>query len=1159
MHHSDFVPLHLHTQYSLLDGAIRTKPMLELAREYRMPAVAITDHGNLFGVIEFYEEAMKAGIKPIIGCEVYVAPNSRFEKKSHGIAEASYHLVLLVRDIKGYKNLMKLVSSAYLEGFYYRPRIDKELLEQYSGGLLGLSSCLKGEIPFLLLQGNIDAARESALRYKRILGAENFYLEIQDNGIPEQKKVNRMLIELGKELHIPVVATADSHYLRREDAKAHDILLCLQTGKTINDKERMRFSTDEFYFKSPEEMKAAFREIPEVVLNTREIAERCNLDLKLGEINLPYFEVPEGFTKESYLEELARKGLEDLLKKAKPVPVPTCRDNRGSENREIYIRRLESELEIIKSMGFAGYFLIVWDFIRYAKQNNIPVGPGRGSAAGSLVAFSLGITEIDPIPYGLLFERFLNPERISMPDIDVDFCMDQRDKVIEYVTKKYGPDHVTQIITFGTMAARGVIRDVGRVLDIPYVEVDRVAKLVPNIPHITLEEAVQSEPRLKEMIETDQRIRELIGIAKSLEGLTRHASTHAAGVVISQNPLTEHLPLYRGQGGEITTQYDMNAIEKIGLVKFDFLGLKTLTVIDMAERLIRGREESINNFCVKEVSLEDQETYELLSSGNTCGIFQLESPGMRELLIKMRPQTFEDLIALVALYRPGPLGSGMVDDYIKRRRGLVPIKYEIPQLENILKETYGVILYQEQVIEIANILAGFSLGEADILRRAMGKKKPDEMEKQKKLFINGARSKGISEKKAEKIFDLMAYFAGYGFNKSHSAAYAMIAYRTAYLKAHYPLEFMASLLTCEIDNTDKIARYIGECREMGIRILPPDINRSYKEFTVEDGNIRFGLSAIKNVGTTAIDSIITAREEKGSFSSLFDFCERVDLRKVNRKVLEVLIKAGAFDSLGSRRSQLMQVLETAIERAESLKKEAANGQVSIFESVRAIEAPSSHDLPEIPEWSENQILAFEKETLGLYLTGHPLASYEAELNSLTISSSRINDLPDRQEVTVGGIVNRIKRMTTKKGEKMASLTLEDLEGTIEVLLFPDIFKRYSEDLFNDSPLIITGDIDKAENGLKIKAKRIETLSNLSNREKNNRKVEVRLPSEGLKEEDLVLLKEILLKFPGNSPVFLRIRFNMKESLIAVGNIKVAPSNSFISEIEKRLNGKVFLI
>jgi len=1153
MHHSDFVPLHLHTQYSLLDGAIRIESLLEAASEYRMPAIAITDHGNLFGAIEFYRKAMKSGIKPIIGCEVYVAPGSRFEKKTHGIAEASYHLILLAKDIKGYKNLMKLVSSAYLEGFYYRPRIDKELLEQYSGGLIGLTACLQGEIPSLLLQGRIDSARDAALKYKRILGAGNFYLELQDNGIPEQKKINRLLIELGQELHIPITATTDSHYLKREDARAHDILLCIQTGKTVKDKDRLRFPTDQFYFKSPEEMKAAFREIPDAVLSTREIAEKCNLDLRLGELCLPYFKVPEGYTKESYLEELAMKGLEDYLRDFRPG------------DPEVYRKRLENELRIIKSMGFAGYFLIVWDFIQYAKKNHIPVGPGRGSSAGSLVALTLGITEIDPISYGLLFERFLNPERISMPDIDVDFCMEHRDKVIDYVTKKYGSDHVTQIITFGTMAARGVIRDVGRALDIPYAEVDRVAKLVPNVPHITLEEALQAEPKLREMNETNPKIQELLTIAKSLEGLPRHASTHAAGVVISQNPLTEHLPLYKGQNGEITTQYDMNAIEKIGLVKFDFLGLKTLTVIDRVEKLVRERRDDQKDFSIKTISLEDPETYRLLSSGNTVGIFQLESPGMRELLTKMRPETFEDLIALVAIYRPGPLGSGMIDDYIKRKRGVTPIRYEIPQLEDILKETYGVILYQEQVIEIANLIAGFSLGEADILRRAMGKKRPEEMEKQKRLFLQGAKSNGISEKKAERLFDLMAYFAGYGFNKSHSAAYAMIAYRTAYLKAHYPLEFMASLLTCEIDNVDKIAKYVGECKDMGIGVLPPDINKSHKEFTVEGNNIRFGLSAIKNVGMSALDSIIASREKEGPFSSIFDFCRRVDLRKVNRKVLEVLIKAGVFDTLGAKRSQLMQVLETAIERADGLKKAGAQGQVSIFETVRGEDGLLNEALPEIPEWSEHQLLTFEKETLGLYITGHPLASYEPQLRSQTIPSSKIQDLPDRQEVTVGGAVSSVRRLTTKKGEGMASLTLEDLHGTIDILVFPDLYKKYSETLSSNLPLIITGEIDKAENGIKIKAKRIKILSDIPTvpsgplpKEKNDLRVEILLNSSDLKEGDLNLLKKILLNYRGNHPVFLRLRINQHESLIAVGKMKVDPTESFIAEIEKTLHGKVLI-
>lgn len=1147
MRHSDFVPLHMHTQYSLLDGAIRIDQMLKAASEYRMPAIAITDHGNLFGAIEFYKKAMKAGIKPIIGCEVYVAPKSRFDRKTQGISEASYHLILLAKDINGYKNLMKLVSSAYLEGFYYRPRIDKALLEQYSGGLIGLSACLQGEIPFLLSQGNIDSARESALNYKRILGAGNFYLEIQDNGIPEQKKVNKMLIEMGQELHIPVTATTDSHYLKREDAKAHDILLCIQTGKTVNDKERMRFPTDQFYFKSPEEMKESFREMPDAILTTREIAEKCNLPLKLGEVQFPYFEVPPGYTKDSYLEELARKGLDNYLRNFRP------------ENPEAYWKRLGNELGMIRSMGFAGYFLIVWDFIQYAKRNLIPVGPGRGSAAGSLVALTLEITEIDPLKYGLLFERFLNPERISMPDIDVDFCMERRDRVIDYVTQKYGSDHVTQIITFGTMAAKGVIRDVGRGLDIPYAEVDRVAKLVPNTINITLEDALQAEPRLREKKETNPRIKELLDIAMVLEGLTRHASTHAAGVVISQDGLTEHLPLYRGQNGEVTTQYDMKAIEDIGLVKFDFLGLKTLTVIDMAERLIRSRGEADKDFSIKTISLEDGKTFELLSSGRTLGIFQLESSGMRELIVKMKPDTFEDLIALLAIYRPGPLGSGMVDDYIKRKRGDTPIRYDVPQLEEILRETYGVILYQEQVIEIANMIAGFTLGEADILRRAMGKKKPEEMEKQNKLFIQGAKSNGISEKKAEKLFNLMAHFAGYGFNKSHSAAYAVIAYRTAYLKAHYPLEFMASLLTSEIDNTDKIARYIRECRKMGIGILPPDINKSQKEFTVEEGGIRFGLLAIKNVGAAALDSIISAREMGGFFSSIFDFCRRVDLRRANRKVLEVLIKSGAFDSLGVKRSQLVQVIEISIERAEGLKKKSSEGQFSIFDSDRDGDVHSDEELPDIPEWSEQQILTFEKETLGLYLTGHPLESYEEELQRLTIPSSMVHDLPDSNEVTVGGMVSRIKRLTTKRGENMATLVLEDLHGTLEVLVFPDLYKKYSEEFIRDEPLIITGDIDKAENGIKIKAKRISKITDSVRDRRNNTRVEVQIPSSNLNENDLGLLKNILLHHPGDCPVFLRLKAEGHESLIAVGKIKVDPNASFITEIEKSLSGRVCLV
>src|SRR5512143_1716131 len=833
MHHSDFVHLHLHTEYSLLDGAISLDKLIKKAKDLKMPAVAVTDHGNLFSALDFYLKASKSGIKPIIGCEIYVAPGSRFDKTAPAgqNEEASYHLILLARNRQGYKNLVKLVTAAYLEGFYYKPRIDKDLLRAHSEGLIGLSACLGGEVPTLLLQGRYEDAKRIAREYEQILGRENYYLELQDNGIPEQEQVNREIIKLTKDTGIPVGATNDCHYLDMKDHNADDALLCIQTGKVVQDANRLRFSSETFYMKTPEEMKKAFSFIPEAATNTVKIAERCNLNLELGNYHLPHFPVPDGYTRESFMTELARKGLEERFAEIEAVRGP------GSVDRTKYRERLEFEIQMIDKMGFAGYFLIVSDFIRYAKEHNIPVGPGRGSAAGSLVAYSLRITDLDPIPYNLLFERFLNPERISMPDIDVDFCQDRRDEVLKYVTEKYGQDHVTQIITYGTMLAKGVIRDVGRVLDIPYSEVDKVAKLVPNTLNIRLDEAMKQEPRLREIGKKDPRMAELMEIALALEGQVRHASKHAAGVVISQEPLTEYVPLFKTPKDEITTQFDMKGVEKIGLVKFDFLGLRTLTVINKAvkhvnARLSRAPLAAEEQFVISRIPLDDQKTFDLLARGETAGVFQLESSGMRDIVIKMKPQCFEDLIALVALYRPGPLQSGMVDDFIKRKKGATKITYELPQLEPILKDTYGVIVYQEQVMQISRTLAGYSLGQADLLRRAMGKKDPEVMKKEKVPFLEGAKKQGIDLKKAEAIFDLMAKFAEYGFNKSHSAAYALISYQTAYLKAHFPVEYMAALLTSEVADTAKVVRTVAEARSMSITVLPPDVNESEIDFTV---------------------------------------------------------------------------------------------------------------------------------------------------------------------------------------------------------------------------------------------------------------------------------------------------------------------------------------
>jgi DNA polymerase-3 subunit alpha len=1121
--HSDYIPLHLHTEYSLLDGAIRIKELVQQAVSYRMPAVAVTDHGNLFGAVEFYRIAVKAGIRPIIGCEVYVASGNRSEKRiTSNVDETSFHLVVLARDNKGYKNLVSLVTKAYTEGFYYKPRIDMELLKQHNEGLIGLSACLKGEVPYYLQRGMTEKAREKALEYKDIFGAENFYIEIQDNGIPEQVDVNKKLIELARELSIGIVATNDCHYMKKEDAKAHDILLCIQTGTTVKEKNRLHFNSDSFYFKSPEEMKNAFKDIPEAVLNTRAIAERCNLEFKLGLNLLPVYKLENKQRPYELLEKLAFDG---LLHKFGPEP------------KENYKERLRKELEIIQKVRYSSYFLIVWDFISHARQKGIPVGPGRGSAAGSLVSYCLSITDIDPVKYNLLFERFLNPERVSMPDIDVDFCKDRRTEIISYVTEKYGNDHVAQIITFGTMAARAAIRDVGRALDFPYAEVDKIAKLVPNTPNIKIEETLKAEPQLRALYDNNPRIKELIDVAVRLEGLSRHASTHAAGVVISPEPLTTFMPLYKNPvDGTITTQFDMNAIEKIGLLKFDFLGLKTLTVIDKALKYIK---ENGKDFSLKEISFEDKKTYELLSSGHTTGIFQLESPGMRDLLVKMTPNRFEDLIAIVALYRPGPIGSGMIDDFIKRKKGLIPVKYELPQLKDILSETHGIILYQEQVMRIANTLANFTMGQADILRKAMGKKKPAEMEKLKESFIQGAKANGVSEKKATRLFDLIAFFAEYGFNKSHSAAYAHIAYQTAYLKAHYPVEFMAATLSADMDNTDKIVKSINECRDMGISILPPDINQSGQEFKVIGNSIRFGLEAVKGVGAAAIESIIEARNEEGPFASLINFLHRVDSRKVNKKVIESLIKAGAFDSLGISRTGAIMLMEKTL---NGNSRAIALGQQSIFGSTSEDTNASDQELDEF------EILKHEKEALGFYITGHPLTKYGKKLEKINAKkTSELENINDGEEVLIGGILRTIKKIQTRsKAEIMAYCTLEDAVGSIEVIVFPQLYRTSLPILQKDMLLIIKGTVDKTEKGIKIVSTEISRLDDLENKKG---RVEINFKHPLSNSSGLQTIRSLLSDCEGEYPLYLRISLKEAEALIST-SLKISPDHEMINKVEE---------
>lgn len=1134
MPRSDFIHLHLHTQYSLLDGACRIPELLELANHYKMDSLAITDHGNMFGAIDFYIAAQKAGIKPIIGCEVYVAPQSRLEKTSGSIDEASRHFILLVKDETGYQNLMKLVSIGYLEGFYYRPRIDKETLSQYQKGLIGLSACLKGEIPSLLQQRRFNDALKTADEFANILGKDNFYLEIQENLIPEQKIANEGLIKIAKELGIGLVATNDVHYLKKEDARSHEALLCIQTQTTLDDPGRMRFQTDEFYFKSPEEMKELFKETPEAIKNSLEIANRCNLELNFSKIHLPKYEPPQGKTKEGFLRELAESGLKE----------------RFTVVDEPVRNRLEHELKIIEDTGFTGYFLIVWDFIHYAKSQGIPVGPGRGSAAGSLVSYLLGITDINPLNYGLLFERFLNPERLGLPDIDIDFCYERRNEVIDYVTKKYGQKNVAQIITFGTMQARAVVRDVGRVMAIAYAEVDRIAKLIPPEPNMTLKHALESESELNRLYKTDPQITQLINTALPLEGLNRHASVHAAGVVITDKPMDTYMPLFKTQDDQITTGYSMGALEKIGLLKMDFLGLRTLTVINETLKAIKQTKNKTVD--IENIPLDDPVTYSLLNAAQTIGIFQLESTGMRDLLKKLEPDRFEDLIALLALYRPGPIGSRMLDDFIQRRHKRVPLRYDHKKLEPILKETYGIMVYQEQIMQTASELAGFTLAQADLLRRAMSKKIPEVMEQQRKTFILGCAKNSINESVASRIFDLVEFFSGYGFNKSHSAAYALISYRTAYLKANYPIEFMTALLTSERDNTDKIVEYVNEAGRMTIKVLPPDINESSILFKVLDKNtICFGLLAIKNVGLGASESIIQAQKE-APFKSLEDFCRRIDLRLVNHKVLESLIKCGALDSFLVPRARMCAGLDKILEIVSKAQRERAKGQLSFFDTGSSQNGfKRGIDLPEVKEWPEPQLLAFEKEMLGFYTSGHPLSRYATQLKRFTsTTTASLAQHKDGEEIKIVGLIAKIKQTTTRaKQEKMAILKLEDLEGIVEALVFPAAFQKVSHYLIPSTVVLAKGRLDLKEETPKLI---VNDLFPMEEVYKLISRVSINLS--GARENLFESLKELLASSPGKTPIYLHIDTPGKAPVqLVVGNgLFIEPSEKLIQQIENLL-------
>jgi DNA polymerase-3 subunit alpha len=1192
---SEFVHLHLHTEFSLLDGACRVDELLDEAVKLKMPALAVTEHGNMFSSVVFHDHARERGLKPILGCEVYVAQGSRFEKS--GPQTETNHLVLLAETDEGYKNLIKLVSSGYTEGFYYRPRIDKELLAQHARGLIGLSSCLKGEVASALKVEQARPALEAAARLRDILGPNNFFLEMQYQGIDEQKTVIKGIVPLARELSLPLIATNDVHYLRQGDYQPHDILLCIGTGKTVNDAQRLRYTGDQFFLKTADQMAAVFKDYPEALKHTMLVAERCNVTIPKGQNHLPSFGVPEGSTLDRYFEHIAREGFAQRVPRLRQL----ASSSRLRHSIDEYEKRLNYEIAMIHQMGYAGYFLIVWDFIRYAREEGIPVGPGRGSAAGSLVAWCMRITDVDPLDFDLIFERFLNPERVSLPDIDVDFCERRRGEVIDYVTRKYGRENVAQIITFGTMKAKAVVRDVGRALDMPYADVNNIAKQIPPALDMTLEKALAENPVLKDMVARDAKVKEVIDIGKRLEGMSRHASVHAAGVVIAPGPITDYAPLYKGARDEITTQWNMKEVERIGLLKMDFLGLSTLTLIrDCLEEIKRteGVELDIDN-----VPLDDPKTYRLFGEGAAYGIFQFESSGMRELLRKAKPERLDDLIALNALYRPGPLKSGMVDDWVARKQGKTEVKYELAALEPILSDTYGVIAYQEQVMRIAQALAGFTLGQADVLRKAMGKKDPKVMAKQREAFMEGARSKGVNEKKAAKIFDLMEYFAGYGFNKSHSTAYAFLAYQTAYLKANYPWHFAAALLTIEAQNTDKLAMYLAESRDRGIPVLPPDINESQLHFSVEPGTgVRFGLTAIKGLGETAINSIIQARQQFGGrIPSLHALCEILDLRLANKRVFEALVKSGACDMLvdaatnpvlrdpiPSVRARLFAAIDGACEHGARTQrnKEFGQGDLDLFGGGEDSSGSVTTPLPDVPPWSEIEQLNFEKETLGLYWSGHPIDRFADDLRAY--GARRTRDLivkresveivtgdagedepaagtmpnqapapagnaaprPVAEDVSIGGIVSGLRPLKTRKGDRMCVFMLDDAGGSIEVVVFPEAFKQYGHLAENGTTVCVAGRFERDDESARIIASEIVPIELIRERLTKSVSINVSMPPHDRSTFEKLL--DVLAHHKGDRKVAFVIHEQERHIRVTadVSGIRVRPSERLVSEVEK---------
>lgn len=1133
---ANFVHLHNHSHYSLLDGACKINDLINRTLKYEMNALALTDHGNMFGAVEFYKAAHAQGIKPIIGSEVYLAPGSRFDKGGdHTSGGHSYHLVLLCKDEIGYKNLMKLVSLGYTQGFYYKPRIDTELLRAHSAGLIALSACMKGEVARTYLHSGYENALEVVQKYVDIF-ADDFYLEVQNHGIAEEDRAREGIYKIGAHAGIKIVATNDIHYLEEQHWEAHDVLLCLQTSKDIDDPNRLRYDSHELFYKNYDQMKSLFSDRPDVLENSLEIADKCHLGIELGTYHLPAFEIPQEDDSQSlsaYLKKLAYAGLKKRY----------ARITADIENR------LERELDVINSMDYDGYFLITQDFINYAKQQGIPVGPGRGSAAGSVVAYCLGITDLDPIKYDLYFERFLNPERVSMPDIDIDFCYERREEVIDYVKRKYGANSVCQIITFGTMAARAVVRDVGRVLKMSYGDVDKIAKLIPTQAK-NLDDALLTVKELKELSDRDETHRRLIQFARVLEGLARHSSTHAAGVVIAPGELTDYIPLYKTKDGDITTQYEMKVLDDTGMLKMDFLGLRTLTVIQYAVEAIarKGIKIDLNN-----LPLDDAKVYELFGNGHTVGIFQFESSGMQEYLKKLKPTSIEDLIAMNALYRPGPMG--MIDDFIDRKYGRKKIEYLHPKLENILHNTYGIIVYQEQVMRIASDLAGYSLGGADVLRRAMGKKKIEEMEKQRLIFVEGCKKNGISEHKALEIFSYMEEFAKYGFNKSHSASYSVIAYQTAYLKVYYPAEFMAATISSEMSSSERVTILLEECRRMGLEVLPPDVNESNWDFVVTEGKIRFGLGAVKNVGKGTVEAIVKERQKNGPYSTIYDLARRMNQSTVNRKVFESLAEAGAFDSLSGTRSQLFAAVETALEFAQKTRK--ANGsdfQASLFDfsEDKALEIPEPA-LPQVEEWKANEILHREKNTLGFFLSGHPLDDYRDEVNAFaTVTLDRAGEQKDQTPARICGIISDVKKHLDRKKRPMAFFKMEDFTGSIEGLAFADAFEAYRQYLHVDSMVVISGKLTVREGSqAKLVVSEVYTLEEA--RKKFTRTLVLSMETDHVTIMLLEEVRSILAMHRGEIPVYINMKTPGNGTYILKSrSLKIKPTLELVEQLRDKM-------